>query len=242
MAGVSATASPSMKILDRFVLGGVAAASLAMVLVHFSVTLLYVFPLNPLKASVRVEILRYAGTLFAQNWSLFAPLPIHSNFGLFVRCQTRDKRVSGWFDVGSAFVEGLHNQPFGPYVRLVRVPSTAVRNYLGGDVDPDTIKAIETSCRTSKRQGICVERDPAFAESAKVGAYELQGLASAVCADAFPGNVAAVRTTETSSTVRPWSERDAPRWHAKTTTVASTGWMPFRNVAPMHFILKEDKK
>src|SRR5690349_5379464 len=52
---------------------------------HFSLTLVYVLPFNPVKDTLQPLLDETIGTYFPQNWNLFAPDPISSDFSLVIR-------------------------------------------------------------------------------------------------------------------------------------------------------------
>jgi hypothetical protein len=224
-----------MKTFERISLLAVAILGLGALLFHFSVTLVYVFPLNPLKAASIGRIGGYMGTLFSQNWSLFAPVPQHTNLDVLVQCRTGRDIQSGWFDLEGAFLDGLHRYPFGAYVRLVRMPTDAVRSYTGNDLDADSQSILSRYCRQG--HPACLNKDPDYVNATSLGRVELQGLASATCTQVISGAVTAVRVLGTQSSLKPWSKRDVAVWRPRVIPVALTPWMAYRRVATIHFRL-----
>ncbi len=207
-----------------------------LLLAHFSITLLYVFPLNPIKAALDRPLVAYMGQVFAQDWSLFAPDPQHTNLGVLVQCRNRNGRASKWFDLEAAFLDGVHQYPFGAYVRLVRMPTNALRTYMGSGIDPDTLAALTRKCKGERLS--CFRHNSAATASFARGKRELQGLASATCQALLPGGTSAVRIIGTASRLKPWSKRKSKVWQPVTVTIASTPWMPYRPVASIPFRLE----
>ncbi len=220
-----------MKPLERLVTAAAGLFTLAILALHFCLTLAYVFPLNPLKASSMPRLQTYMDTLFSQNWSLFAPNPQHTNLGVLIQCKDNRGATTSWYDLEGAFLKGLHRYPFGPYVRLVRMPTDALRSYDGSDVDHDLLNVLAAACKSSVEK--CLLHDSDYLRSNERGKLELQGLASSACSQIVGNSAIAVRALGTESPLRPWSQRDSRAWRPVSVVIATTGWMPYRNVAPM---------
>lgn len=106
---------------------------------HFTLTLLYVLPLNPLKLAWQPFLNTTIGTYFPQNWNLFAPDPISADFALVVRPLSSDELKvaeakglpsNGWYDLTSPLWAKNQNNRFSAYERLSRPATKAILNYL----------------------------------------------------------------------------------------------------------------
>lgn len=210
--------------------GGTLAVVMAL---HFFMTYLTLSPFNPLKATVWPAVQAYTRDLFAQNWSLFAPNPLHSNSDLLVQCKLDSELTSDWYNLSETMIQGLHANPVGPHVRLVRLHLTASRTYFGtGDIESEAIR--ETVCSHETDSDYCRREDEDSIRSREVGEQMLIGLGSATCAQMEGADrVKELRFTIVQRTVRPWSQQDNPNWEP---TVASTQtpWLPYRAVAHLN--------
>lgn len=98
---------------------------------HFLLIFLYLSPVNPVKAAMKPYIQQYTQDLFAQNWSLFAPEPLHNNTALLVKCDVGKEKQSEWYNINYGMIQAFHEQPLGPFARLSRMHLTAIRYYQG---------------------------------------------------------------------------------------------------------------
>jgi hypothetical protein len=166
---------------------------------------LYLTPPNPVKAQWLPLIVGLAHPLFAQNWHLFAPDPVRSNYVLSVRCRSR-AGTTPWFDVTQSLLERHHRTRTSPMSRLLRVHQNAIRLALGLSFD----EWRQFACRRDPRSTTCRERlgDRARQEA---GVYLLRRTASAVCDRVVgPGATDAVQALILVHTPPPWSRREMP--------------------------------
>lgn len=96
-------------------------------LFHFTMTFLYVAPINPISLDLNSQVNRYMLPVFQQNWRLFAPNPVSEERGLLVRA--RLKQVNGniieteFYDFTSPIVEEIHSTRLFPPRRTRLVAS-----------------------------------------------------------------------------------------------------------------------
>src|SRR3989337_1611903 len=88
-------------------------------LVYVGNTTLYLAPPNPVTAQLLPVIRAIQNPLFAQNWHLFAPDPVKSDFVLTVRCRTKDE-VSAWQEITAPLLARHHKAPKSPLGRGLR--------------------------------------------------------------------------------------------------------------------------
>ena len=81
----------------------VRCATLLCLLLHFTLTTLYVGPLNPIKMKMQPILNATIGTYFPQDWTFFAPDPVDVNFYVLVQPLTQKNamakngiRQDGW--------------------------------------------------------------------------------------------------------------------------------------------------
>lgn len=129
---------------------GIRAFTLLLFFIHFTLTILYVGPLNPMKVNCLPILDIYIGRFFPQNWNLFAPNPLSSDQLLLVhgltdedlsQVGTKGLPSDGWEDISSPFWEKFQRNRFSAYDRLIRPQSTSLRQYLNGDQDMDPLYA-----------------------------------------------------------------------------------------------------
>src|SRR4051794_40035543 len=77
--------SVRFKRLLPAILGGI-------LVLHFSLTCLYLTPLNPVKVALLPYIATYIEPFFQQRWELFAPNPLVDTRMLLIACRVRNER------------------------------------------------------------------------------------------------------------------------------------------------------
>lgn len=205
---------------------------------HFVMTFLYVAPINSIKIALYDRTQLWGQDLYAQNWALFAPTPIHHNSQTLARFRTKSGVVSDWYDVGQGFVEGLHASLLSPYTRLVRIPVTATRLYFGSNT-PDQEILRDAICVHQPEQDLCRREDPTTKETRTVGEKVLVRLASAAgveWAAQHDEEVLEVQFRLVQMTTRPFTKRDDTTWQPEMTGVESE-WLSFEPAQHLPFQL-----
>ena len=90
-------------------------------LVYVGSAVLYLAPPNPLSLQSLPAIRAILHPFFSQNWHLFAPNPIRSNFVLTVRCRVNGQ-TSPWHDPFTPLQAQHHRHRFSPMGKVTRVP------------------------------------------------------------------------------------------------------------------------
>jgi hypothetical protein len=105
--------------------------------VHFTLTFLYVLPSTPIEQILEPFIDATIGRFFSQNWDLFAPNPTDTDYALLVRPLSNDElKVAkvraipndGWYDVSSP-IWGQLGHPFAAYVKFSNIITNATSSY-----------------------------------------------------------------------------------------------------------------
>src|SRR5262249_15459863 len=134
-----------------------AAAILLVVVMHFAATLLYLTPLNPVKAAVYTQLNRYMEPYFTQNWAMFAPDPVADTTLLLVSCRMAEANGAAetpWIDVTSRLRELHYRYRITPADRIARAESAPLLLMARRpDLLVETIKKLPT------------ERDPEVART-----------------------------------------------------------------------------
>jgi len=190
-------------------------ASAVWLVVHFTLTALYVMPPNPINMSVQPLLATTIGTYFAQNWSLFAPDPIMADEALLVRCvgdgaapraPSEAFTLGAWYDVSTPFWKRFQRNRFSPYDRLVRAQSNAIRQFQGGST---YVSRWREACDRGSADACSLVDGLMRVERETAGAY-LRRIACAFCLSATPSPERVVsvdlRLRETSPV--PWSRRN----------------------------------
>lgn len=106
---------------------------------HFTMTLIYVSPLNNKIVNV------YMDPLFQQNWKLFAPDPKKESYTVYVSAEYTERdgeiRSSSWMDMTSPLIEKNHSQLFSEVNRPLRSQLYALLYYgFPNSLPPQVIK------------------------------------------------------------------------------------------------------
>lgn len=128
-------------------------------IVHFTLTILYVSPRNPLKDTVEPFLDATIGTYFLQNWNLFAPTPVTADFSLLVRplnnnefktAQAHGLPDNGWYDLSAPMWTEFQRNRFSAYARMARPEDQAIAHYLDQPQDQPVqllVKVASSFCK-----------------------------------------------------------------------------------------------
>lgn len=226
----------------RLILVSVTLLSAYIFVMHFLITFLYLSPHNPIKAAMTPVINQYTRDLFSQNWSLFAPEPLHNNTALLVKCQNNNQEESNWYNINSGLIKTLHSQPLGASARLSRIHLSAVR-YYQGFADPTSELARQKVCENDPENSLCTRDDIDSQYFKEVGTEMLARVGSAACeqlnvVDSI--SIKEVKLRILAAPVRPFSERNNVDWKP-TITGFETEWLPFEEVAPLPYKLLSEE-
>jgi hypothetical protein len=119
-------------------------------LLHFTLTLIYVLPTTPVQSMLERLLLATIGRYFEQGWDFFAPDPIDTDYILLVRPLTNQeaklalkKKLSnaGWYDLSSPVWTALQGNRFGAYVRFADGITNATASY-DDDSDAESLRIL----------------------------------------------------------------------------------------------------
>ena len=190
----------------------VRAVTLLWLVCHFALTLIYAFPMNPIKMKLFSVTEAVIGTYFPQNWSMFAPNPLQSNQSLLVRCMgeaeyraTQGDGGGDWQNLSASFWEHSQRNRLSVYDRLVRPQSSAMRSYMGGVV---TLEPFRESCKKGD-QDSCKAYEERLELYRLTAAGVLKRVGSAFCLETSqPGTYSYVAVRMRDEPAVPWSARD----------------------------------
>lgn len=113
--------------------------TLALLLLYFLLTFVYVAPPNPLRDTMAPMLDITIGTYFPQDWNLFAPVPRTADLALLVRPLTNDEfktirtrglPSNGWYNISAPLWVQFQNNRFSAYNKLGRPADQAIVHYL----------------------------------------------------------------------------------------------------------------
>ncbi len=205
----------------RHVALAVACGLAVLLIVHFTATVLYVAPTNPVRLRFEHRINAYMSPYFVQGWQMFAPGPFFEDRWLVVRARVRDES-------GRSHVTEFHdlNARETSKSRLWRshrfyLPEEAITLLAGSDP------------RVGARDIVRTEELPAPATATdmrfrKRAAEFARALASAAAVAQWGDGVEAVQLRIVARTLPAWEQRHRERPSHETYDL---WWMPRMEVS-----------
>ncbi len=136
------------KTVQKWALNVLRVVTALWLVAHFTLTALYVFPTNLVKAPLQPLLDATIGTYFHQRWQLFAPKPISIDSELLVR-PLSDNEYSvalikglpsdGWYDILSPLWAKNQSNRFSMYGRVATIALPAIQAYLTNRDDTQPI-------------------------------------------------------------------------------------------------------
>lgn len=191
---------------------------------YFVLTVLYLAPPNPVKAIHLQSLHAFMHPLFQQNWHLFAPTPIRSNFVVTVRCRT-GSRVTEWIDMTMPMLARHHRQRNSPWGRVLRIQNAAVHQLVGRTTD----EWLPLICKRSPSLPACRGEDPLTRLQRQLGLAVISRVALAACRDRLgPDGATAAQARILIHEPPPWSQRSMPSAAGKTRSLT----LPWQDAPP----------
>jgi hypothetical protein len=168
------------------------------IIIHFTLTLAYVAPPNPVQANLEPLLKATIGTYFFQDWNLFAPSPRTADLGLLVRPLTGDEfkvaqiqglPKNGWYDLSAPLWTIFQSNRFVAYYKFGRIADRAIVYYL--------------TLTLPRQQGIRI----------------MVELASAFCKDIGQNHATFVALVIYERQSKPWPERTTSKQRVVRTTL-----------------------
>ncbi|WP_432357034.1 DUF5819 family protein [Sporosarcina sp. UB5] len=136
-------------------------------LIHFSITILYNSPVNPITYKYYPAIQSYMQPLFNQNWKLFAPDPVSNNHKLLVKGyykgENGKENETQWIDVTELLVTELHKNRLTP-LRLAVAQITTSTIETVNKYATDQMKAEASVTEDNTQKGISDNDRPSYEE------------------------------------------------------------------------------
>jgi hypothetical protein len=208
----------------------------AVLVFHFTMTLMYLTPFNPLKLRFYPLIISYMHPFFIQNWQLFAPNPVKHTRRLVVACRLRQSdgtlSETPWVDVSEPFDQARAHSRFAPANRLERPQSSTIHLIFNRDEMLTTLEEHRTEENTEYNK--LVDQLKEAEEHQREDAYiVLNRIASAHCDHLYGGGrTAEVRVRIAVLRFPRFSERHRPDSEGKVSQIALE-WAPYQPVAPL---------
>lgn len=186
-------------------------STLLILIVHFTLTFLYVMPTTPIKLEHHQFLNWAVGGLFPQNWNLFAPNPIARNDSLLAMCLPENSQITdmqqlpeeGWEDLTRPLWHALQRNRFTAYGRIERTQGNAIRQYNG--LQPG-LEVWRESCRKGSEES-CKYFQDKYEEVKKRAEPKLRKIASSFCSETNPGKIGRVAIRIRYDSTLSWSKR-----------------------------------
>jgi hypothetical protein len=204
---------------------------------HFSVTCLYLTPLNPIKVALLPYVSAYIEPIFQQRWELFAPNPIVDTRMLLIACRVKDEQgvieERPWSNMTASFRALKERYRLTPADRIDRAHMAAI-HLLYEKPDALTDKVINTPEETPEYRK-AIELLEAARKSKKELGYQLMArVASAECDRLYgEGKTSEVRTRMVTVKSPPFSKRWSTAEEAGETSYVDFDWLPYQKVAAL---------
>jgi hypothetical protein len=190
-------------------------AALLWLATHFTLTIAYVMPLNPVTAAMQPLLQGTIGTYFPQGWSFFAPDPGWSVPVLLARplssaeaaaVPAQGLPVAGWYDLSTPLWQRFHDNRLSAYGRVAFPQLRATLAYSSGDKD---LTMYTAACQQDTASA-CQTYDPQR-ESIRVHARQLLArIGSAFCNEMLPdADVSHVALRLRERPIVGWADRQS---------------------------------
>lgn len=153
-------------------------------------TFLYLTPPNPVKLHLYPLIHAIEYPYFSQNWHLFAPNPVRTNFTFAVRCRLKDGATTVWHDPVAPLLATHHRRRLSPMGKVLRVSQNAIFALLGRNTDEWRV----LFCKRRRHSPACRGDDPLSISQRDLGKFVLNRLGLLTCHQLMgPHQIAAVQ-------------------------------------------------
>jgi hypothetical protein len=208
-----------LKAVRIWIANGVRVVTLLWLVGHFLLTMLYVYPANPVKDALQPLLSATIGTYFPQNWALFAnPEPDNTDVVLLVRPLTSSEYTivltkglpsDGWYDISSPLWAKLQNNRFSAYGKLSRAVSKAIYSYFSMPPISASLKEPVDQKSVSNYRNIPQDQR----------VHLMLEAASTFCKDTGQKNASYVALMIREIFTKPWSERTTSKPQAVQSTL-----------------------
>jgi hypothetical protein len=188
-------------------------AALLWLVVHFTLTVAYVMPLNPVTVSMQPLLQATIGTYFPQGWSFFAPDPGWSVPLLLARplspaeaavVPTQGLPANGWYDLSTPLWQRFHDNRLSAYGRIAFPQLRATLTYRSGGKDP----LLDMQACEQDSASPCEAYNPRLESSRAHAGRLLARIGSVFCNEMVPGqDVSHVALRLRERPIAEWANR-----------------------------------
>lgn len=242
--------------LKKGVLDVLPGGLIAVLVIHFAFTIMYLTPPNPVRLRTQSVVEGYMEPFFGQGWTLFAPGVRSISTQLLVSCRLEDEqgttRETPWANISAPYLELMRRYRFTPAERIYRAQMTPVylissaedslaskiieRTEQGTESDSEEdsqTDSLQSSDTTSELEQAAAIIEMLQEEDRALGEVMLARVASAEC-DRLYG---VSRTTHVRSRIviiqpPPFSKRHQPI-DPESTRYIEYEWQPYEKVAAL---------
>ncbi len=209
----------------------------AVLAVHFTVTLAFLTPLNPVKLRVLSSVNWYMVPLFEQRWELFAPDPLVDTRYLLVACRVADAQGNieerPYSNMTAAYRDLKQRYRLTPADRIERAQFAAIFLLFGerNAISKRVLEHADDDSPMYKRAREIINEEQQ--KRGLAGIRLLGRVASAEC-DRLYGRGLSREVRVRMATVKspPFSKRQLPIEEGETKYL-DFSWMPYEEVAPL---------
>lgn len=221
----------------RYLVMSWATVLAAALVFHFSMTLLYLTPDNPLRVRVAGIVEGYMNPLFAQRWSLFAPDLARDDRRFYVQCRLTDTdgsfHDSPFQDVETFRLEAKRTRKFTEQDRLHRVTNAIPLTMFGESGDRERFQKLIERHPEDERYKVLMDLfENEQRTQFEYGMRLASRAASAECDRMYgSGNTIATRVRIVIAKIPKFSERENGTVEAP--TAIKLLWTPYEDVASL---------
>ncbi len=209
------------------------AVLLGVLAVHFSLTLAFLTPLNPLKLRLMPVLEGYIQPFFQQRWTLFAPNVDALTRYVLVSCRGEDAqgvvREQPWVNITLPLHELKQRYRLTAADRLDRAQTAGIAQLTPSE-DEVTRRLLSKPSDTEQYRRAVAEVERQREHQKRLGAHLLRRVASAACATLHPSlRMREVRVRMATIKAPPFSQRMESEMSGDT-NYTELPWQPYEEV------------
>jgi hypothetical protein len=202
--------------------------------IYFSLVVVHLMPMNPIKLRLDPLVNRCIQPYFAQSWELFAPNPVLDTRSLLVSCRLRNRdgatTETPWSDMTAPLRQLKNRYHFSPADRLERMHDGAI--HMAFPADDRIMKVVRAHSDSDELNKVVRDYDSAQRARHDQALRILSRIGSAECDRLYgEGASQAVRVRMILIDAIPFSRR-----YEKPTDKAGYldfDWTPYERVSPI---------
>ncbi|WP_143006927.1 DUF5819 family protein [Paenibacillus tianmuensis] len=181
---------------------------------HFSIIFMHVLPFNPMTSKFNGLVRWYTSTVFYQNWHLFAPDPISTNYTIYMQAKLQNANheqvESEWIDLTTPMITSNWEQYISPVNRLMRFGTDSFMQTVHQD---ELAEKLEVKKQKFNKQDLTTskENQKILEDFRSQGIDLMYRMGYSNVPKYFPNQqVDSIRMRVTFAKVKPFSERNNP--------------------------------